>query len=137
MVYTRSMTRTVVKTRKRVIFMANKITKRDRFNQILAIEEVATNKDLADFINHELELLAKKNAADRKPTKVQTENEGVKEIILANLTETPTTISDLQKASTELGEISNQKISALIRQLVADGLIVRTEEKRKAYFAKA
>jgi DNA-binding transcriptional regulator GbsR (MarR family) len=33
-------------------------------------------------------------------------------------------------------ELSNQRVSALVRQLVADGSVERTEEKRKAYFHK-
>ena len=44
------------------------------------------------------------------------------------------TISEMQKASAELGELSNQRISALVRQFLADGKVERIEEKRKAYF---
>jgi DNA-binding transcriptional regulator GbsR (MarR family) len=33
-------------------------------------------------------------------------------------------------------ELSNQRVSALVRQLVTDGSVERTEEKRKAYFSK-
>ena len=44
------------------------------------------------------------------------------------------TISEMQKVNAELGELSNQRISALVRQLLADGKVERIEEKRKAYF---
>lgn len=37
-----------------------KITKRDNFNKLLTIEEVAKDTQLVEFINHELELLDKK-----------------------------------------------------------------------------
>ena len=52
-----------------------KITKNDRYNQLLAIEEVAANPDLVAFIEHEQELLSRKNATKNgKQTKAQAEN---------------------------------------------------------------
>ena len=115
--------------------MNKKLTKKDHFAALLALAEVQENQTLVDFINHELELLSKKNTADRKPTAAQKENEGVKAIILAALTLEPTSISDLQKKDVALAEISNQKISALLRQLIIDNKVVRTEDKKKALFA--
>lgn len=115
--------------------MANKMTKRDYFNSLLSLDEVQSNAALVNFINHELDLLAKKNSAERKPTAVQVANEGIKTAILSALSETPVTISELQKSAPELAELTNQRISALVRQLVNDGKVVRSEDKRKAYFA--
>lgn len=116
--------------------MANKkLTKRDHFNALLALVEAQDNQVLVEFVNHELELLSKKNSSERKPTAAQKENEIVKEIILAALTTTPAQISELQKTHAELAEISNQKISALLRQLIIDNKVVRTEDKKKALFA--
>ena len=46
------------------------------------------------------------------------------------------TISELMKEVVELADLSNQRVSALVRQLKDDGLVERTEEKRKAYFSK-
>ena len=111
-----------------------KMTKRDYFNQLL--ERVKGDDALEKFINHELELLAKKNSSEKKPTAVQVANEGIKETILEVLEENGglMTITDIQKANAELGELSNQRISALVRQLLADGKAERVEEKRKAYF---
>ena len=53
-----------------------KMTKREKFELLLTIAEVQENEMLVEFINHELELLAKKNATGtlRKPTKTQLEN---------------------------------------------------------------
>ena len=115
--------------------MNKKLTKRDHFTALLALAEAQNDQVLVDFINHELELLTKKNSAERKPTAAQKENEGIKAIILAALTTTPTSISDLQKKDAALAEISNQKISALLRQLIIDNKVVRTEDKKKALFA--
>ena len=115
--------------------MNKKLTKKDHFTALLALAEVQENQALVDFINHELELLSKKNSTERKQTAAQKENEGVKAIILAALTTTPAQISELQKTHAELAEISNQKISALLRQLIIDNKVVRTEDKKKALFA--
>ena len=116
-----------------------KMTKRDYFNALLNIAEVKANGEMVKFIEHELELLAKKNSAEKKPTAVQIANEGIKSVILETLAENGKmmTISEMQKVNAELGEMSNQRISALVRQLLADGTVERIEEKRKAYFKLA
>ena len=113
-----------------------KITKREKFEMLANITEVKANPMLVEFIEHELELLAKKNSAEKKPTAVQVENEGIKSVIVETLTSKgeKMTISEMQKANEELAGLSNQRISALVRQLKEDGKIERVEEKRKAYF---
>ena len=120
--------------------MANtkKITKATRFNQLLSIDAVKSNPDLVAFIEHELELLAKKNASDKKPTATQIANDGIKETILDTLADNKVmTITEMQKANADLADLSNQKISALVRQLIAEGLVKKEEIKRKAYFSLA
>lgn len=118
-----------------------RITKKDRFNQLLALESVKANADLVAFINHEIELLEKKNAsassATRKPTKTQIANEGIKAEML-DLMQSGTSylISDMMKMFPTLAEYPSQKIVALMRQLVKDEKVVREEIKGKAYFTK-
>ena len=107
--------------------MTTKMTKRDYFNALLAIEEVNTNSALVDFINHELELLAKKNSAEKKPTAVQVANGNIKDAIYDSMED--------GKMYT-ITELTNQRVSALVRQMIADGQVERIEEKRKAYFRK-
>ena len=113
-----------------------KLTKREKFEMIAKVKEVKENPILAEFIEHELELLAKKNSSEKKPTAVQVENEKIKTVIYEVLIENggKMTITEMQKANTGLGELSNQKISALVKQLIADGKVEKIEEKRKAYF---
>lgn len=118
--------------------MANtkKMTKREMFEQIKANYSL-TNEEVA-FIDHELELLAKKNSAEKKPTAVQVANEGIKQAIVDGMeVGKKYTITDLMKSIDECAELSNQRVSALVRQLVNDLVVVRTEEKRKAYFSLA
>ena len=112
-----------------------KITKREKFEMLMAIAEVKANPMLTEFIEHELELLAKKNASEKKPTAQQVANEGLKDVILEVLKENGglMTITDIQKSADELADLSNQRISALVRQMV-DVSVERVEDKRKAYF---
>ena len=41
------------------------------------------------------------------------------------------------KSVAECEGLSNQRTSALVRQLVIENALIRTEEKRKAYFSLA
>ena len=117
--------------------MANtkKMTKREMFEMIKANHNLSA--DEIAFIDHELELLAKKNSTEKKPTAVQVANEGIKADILDGMEiDKKYTITDLMKEIPACAELSNQRVSALVRQLVTDGAVERTEEKRKAYFHK-
>ena len=113
-----------------------KVTKREKFEMLKALSEVQANPMLTEFIAHELDLLAKKNTSEKKPTAVQVANEGLKETIMDVLNENGglMTVTDIQKSCEELAELSNQKVSALIRQLKDDGKIEKVEDKRKSYF---
>ena len=113
-----------------------KMTKREKFEMLKAIPAVADNSLLVEFIDHELELLAKKNTSEKKPTAVQVANEGLKQTIMDVLNENGglMTVTDIQKSCEELSELSNQKVTALIRQLKEDGKVEKVEDKRKSYF---
>ena len=121
-----------------------RLTKRDFYNAIAkcgfdftAIDERITADAMKQFADNELELLAKKNASDRKPTKVQQENEAIKAKILAVMDTTPATVSEIMKRDEVLSALSNQKVSALMTQLANDGMVKKIEEKRKSFFTLA
>ena len=115
-----------------------KITKRDRFNALLSIPAVQADPDMVAFIEHELELLAKKNSSEKKPTAQQVANEAIKQAIVDGMERDHLyTITEIQKNVPECAELSNQKITALVRQLKEDGVVVKTEDKRKSYFSLA
>ena len=106
------------------------------------LKQILDNYDLTpaeqEFVKHEMELLAKKNSAEKKPTAQQTANEGIKTAILDGMTSGRFyTVTEIQKEIPECAELSNQKVSALIRQLKDAGLVVKTEDKRKSYFSLA
>ena len=115
-----------------------KITKRESFTEIKGILLEKGYERLAGVMEHELELLAKKNASGNgKLTAVQIANNGIKEEILECMAKEPNrmfTISEMQKIFPCCADLSNQRVSALVRQLVADGKVERFEEKRKAVF---
>ena len=128
-----------------------RLTKRDFFNAILSKVDMdatydiskgdATVKvsgaDVAGFLNHELELLDRKNTVDKKPTATQVANEGIKTDIKAFLDAhkgEKFTVSALMKSVPSIADASNQKVSSLVRQMVLDGQADRIEDKRKAYF---
>ena len=82
--------------------------------------------------------IAKKNSAERKPTATQTANEGYKEAILDALeVGKGYTITDLIKGVPALSDLTNQRVSAIVRQMVEAGTLKREEIKRKAYFSLA
>ena len=115
--------------------MANKITKMEMFTMIKA--QVKDNAEMVAFIDHEIELLDKK-ASNKKATKTQEANIGIKSTILAVLEGGKSmTVTEMQGASTELGELSNQKVSALVRQLVEVGKVVKTIDKKVSRFSLA
>ena len=113
-----------------------KITKREKFAMLKAIPEVAANEMLVEFIDHEMELLAKKNSADKKPTAQQVANKGIADAIVETLANEPTrlfTITDIIKTVPECADLTNQRVSAIVRGLIGSS-VERIEEKRKAYF---
>ena len=117
-----------------------KLTKRDRFEALLKLSEVQANPDMVAFIEHEIELLAKKNAGDKKPTANQIANDGYKDIIFAELSANPDklyTVTDLIKNVDGLGDLTNQRVSALLRQMIEANGVEKIMDKRKSYFRLA
>ena len=119
---------------------SQKLTKKDYFNMLLNLEEIKASEELTSFIEHELELLDNK-ATNRKPTKTQAENEVLRRAILDTLEPNKKyTIAEIMETVPELknhSTMTSQRVSALITQLKNDNLMIRTEEKRKAYFQLA
>lgn len=117
----------------------NKMTKRDWYAVLVGIVEGSdyADKDGAlDFINHEVELLAKKSGKTGK-TKVQKENEVLIEQVFDELAtmDKPMTVSELQGASEFFAQFSNQKLSALLKKLVDAERIDKAVEGKKSYFS--
>ena len=94
--------------------------------------------ELVDKIDNELNLLAKKNSAEKKPTAQQVANDGIKTAIVEGMEPNRLyTVTEIIKSIPACAELTNQRVSALLRGLVETGAVVRTEDKRKAYFSRA
>ena len=119
-----------------------KMTKKEMFamlkgvvNKMEATEENFQMKvDMLVFIDHEIDLLERKSSKSAT-TKNQAENEKLMVLIKDALAELgkPVTVSELMP----LVELSNQKISALLRILKERGEIVKTTDKKKSLFSLA
>lgn len=120
-----------------------KLTKRDYFSQLREI--VKDNESLVAFIDHEIELLNKKNSSKSDaPSKTQIENQALSNEILDIMVslDTAKTITELIN-DTEIGKLTfgkenktmtNQKLSRLVNDLAKANKVVRTETKGVAYF---
>lgn len=119
--------------------MANsKMTQKDYFNEIIALAKDNGRDDLVIFAEGRIAQLEKK-AGSKKPTKTQAENEGIKDIVRAALgsVNKAVTVTELQGLDEALGALSNQRVSALLRQMVEADEVVKTVEKKKSYFSLA
>ena len=125
--------------------MEKKFTKRNALTLMLTLSEVKADPRLVAYCENELKLLDKKNVAsgEKKLTEKQTQNNSFKENILEYLNEVSPahkSISEIWEnvpALSECKEMTGQRISALLTQLIKAGEVVRVEEKRKAYFKAA
>ena len=113
-----------------------KMTKREMFEMIKGV--CANDTRIVEFCEHEIELLNRKSSKNTQ-TKTQIENENIKVAIVKALNEIgkAVTITELQESNAEMGAYSNQKLSALLKQLVESNEVVKTTDKKKSYFTVA
>ena len=115
--------------------MANKITKKEVIGMMMNEEVIKANPTYVAYLENELALLNKK-AQNKKATKTQEQNIGIKATILKVLATIGSgTITDIQNGNEKLSALSNQKVSALVRQLVESGEVVKTIDKKKSIFS--
>ena len=116
-----------------------KMTKKETINLLIDVlmgnKEVEDMQMFIDFLVNERELLERKSKKSGQ-TQTQKENEKLKEKILNTLEILGryATIDEIQSANPELADLSNQKMSALLKQLVDTKIVDKVIEKKKAYF---
>jgi hypothetical protein len=118
--------------------MTNKKTQKDYFNEIIELAAENGRDDLVAFCEDRIEKLSRKSGS-KKPTKTQVENEGLKDVIkdaMATLGKA-STVTEIQAVDIVLGDLTNQRVSALLRQMVNDGKVVKTIEGKKSLFSLA
>ena len=120
-----------------------KITKREVVEKMLADSNIASNEVYVAYLKNELELL-KKKSENKKATKNQTENAEIKEVILEVLAKMSnggraTDIMNAVKATDteKYATLTNQRVSALLRQLIEDNKVVKSVDKKVSKFALA
>ena len=111
-----------------------KMTKREYINRILTY---AHDEDKA-YLEHELELLDRKNSGERKPTAKQVANEGIKSAIAEWMEQGVSyDAATITKTCPACEGLSVNKVSALLTQMGKDGVLTVTEDKRKKIYALA
>ena len=117
--------------------MEKKMTKKEMFAMVIEVVEsveVENKEEMLGFLAHEVELLERKSSKSAT-TKTQLEIEKLMAKLKEALAEIgkPATVTELMP----LVELSNQKISALLRIMKERGEVVKTIEKKKSYFSLA
>lgn len=103
-----------------------KATKRDKFEGIVGILEGAGETDLMDFVIGEIALIDKRAEAPRKPTQADVDKAVLKGEILEFIAG-----ADGVQAGTiaKAKDVSVQKVTALVTQLVKAGEVIREDGK--------
>ena len=115
-------------------------TQRDYYAELRTLAEGAGRTDLVDFVDGRVAQLDKKNSAERKPTAKQTENAGFKADILAWMEPGHGyVLGEIHKGvpSIVAAGISGNRVTAMLTQLVNEGSLIRTEDKRKSIYTLA
>ena len=113
------------------------MTKKEMFAEIR--KAVISNEEMVAFIDHEIELLNRKSASPKKPTKTQVENEGYKADIVAYLTSTdaPKAIKEMQADVPSLAGLTNQRITHMLTDLVKAETLTKEYVKKTPYYSVA
>ena len=117
-----------------------KITKREVVEMMLADSNIASNEVYVAYLKNELELL-KKKSENKKATKNQTENVEIKEVIIeilgrmgkgrAGEIQLAVQATDKEKYAT----LTNQRTSAILKQMIDEGTVAKTVDKKVSTFS--
>ena len=119
-----------------------KITKKEIVTMMLANEVIAQNEMFKAYLENELELL-KKKSENKKATKNQEANVEIKADILEVMAHmAPSTATEIMNAvksvdTVKYATLTNQRVSALLRQLIEDNKVVKSVDKKVSKFALA
>lgn len=112
-----------------------KLTKRDYFNQLLALAETEEQRN---FINHELQLLANKaeksKSAERKPSKETLARQATMAQAIDELPTVASTIEDLLASVPSFKSLTKGQVSSIMGDYVKAGKVRRTLIKKKVHY---
>ena len=111
------------------------MTKKEMFTEIRKV--VVDNEEMVAFIDHEIELLSRKASSSRKPTKTQIENDAYKATIIEYLTtaDKPMTIKEMQSEIADIAELTNQRITHMLTDLVKAETLTKEYVKKVPYYS--
>ena len=119
-----------------------KITKKEVVEKMLADQHIVANETFKAYLENELALL-KKKSENKKATKKQEANVEIKADILAVMANmAPSTATEIMNAvkavdTEKYATLTNQRVSALLKQLIKDNKVVKTIDKKVSKFALA
>ena len=115
--------------------MANKITKKEVINAMLANEVIRSNSEWVDYLKNELALLDKKSAyRQEKAAEKQIANAELKASVIASLSDKGQTVTEIHSNGSFPADTSPQRITYILTQLVKDGIVEKNIEKRKSFY---
>ena len=122
-----------------------RITKAQKYEDVIAMltgnpAQYIDTDGAVEFLKGEIALLARKNSSDnKKPTATQEANAKYKALILEFLAiqDSGKTCTEIAKGVPALGDFNNQKVAALMRQLVEAGKANKATVKGKSVFTVA
>ena len=126
-----------------IIMTEKKMTQKEALTFVLETCELP--EKVSEKLTSMLAQIEKKNASGKATTPTQKKNAEFTKAIIEEMTANPNklyTITDLIKSVEPLATfrdeegnpISNQKVSAIVSQLVKNGSVERITEKRRSYF---
>ena len=115
-----------------------KITKKDMFTSIINLlegnETAHSASECVDFCKAQIELLSNRSAtASRKPSKEKVENDAVRELIMAVLTDAPDETfnrAELSELIPKLEGVTANRLAGLMRPLVDAGKVYKVPDKK-------
>ena len=115
-----------------------KVTQKEMFNAVIKAlngEDAGfTNEELTEFVKGRIAVLDKKSA--NRKTKVNEADEALKTAVMAVLAGgEKMTVTAIMQADDTLGSETNQKISAILRKLIAEEKVERFKDKKTTLFS--
>ena len=115
--------------------MTDKMTNKKAINYVIDTFGAELPADVMEKLTNMKESLNKKSAS-RKSTKTQEENKAYAEVVTRILddAEKPMTITEILKADETFADLSNQKMTAIVRGMVNEGTVEKIKEGKKSVF---
>lgn len=113
----------------------------EKMTNAKALEYVLENVELPEEVREKIQNIYNstvKKSTNRKPSKASQENKAYAELVYQVLADKePMTISEIMKADETLGQLSNQKVTAIVRMMIADGTATKIVDGKKSTFTLA